>query len=250
MDLHDRFDDWLADGAEGEPPRDLALHASTCDGCLRAVAVVESLQAVRVGAAELPPLRVAGRPGPFRIARMAVGAIAVVLLAVSVGIGATGMLRTAPAAGEPAASTAEGVLAGRPTAEATERSASPSPTPSASDTPTPGPSQTPVASADPTAAPVPVAPVPPAPRTAAPLPPAPAPPPPTVAPPTPAPPTPAPTPAPTAAPTSAPPTPSPTPEPSPTPVLDDCEDGIDNDVDTFIDLLDPGCTLSGNEADA
>jgi hypothetical protein len=33
-------------------------------------------------------------------------------------------------------------------------------------------------------------------------------------------------------------------------VLDDCEDGIDNDLDTFIDLLDPGCTLTGNEADA
>lgn len=206
MDLHARFDDWLADGAEGEPPRDLALHASACDGCLRAVAVVESLQAVRVGAAELPPLRfVAGWPRPFRVARMAVGPIAVVLLALSVGIGASGLLRTAPAAEEPVPTpTAEGVLAGRPTAEATDPSASPSPTPSPTETPTPSPSATATPSPDPT-----VAPVPPAPRTAAPLPPPPQP--------TAAPPTPAPTEVPTAPPIPPPPTPTPSPSPTPSP---------------------------------
>ena len=170
MDLHDRFDDWLADGADGEPPRDLALHASTCDGCMRAVAVVESLQAIQVGAAELPPLRFGGgRPRPFRVARMAVGALAAILLGVSVVIGASGLLGPAPSADAPARSTPERVLAGGPTPEATDRSASPTPSPSPSATPTPSPSATATASPDPTVAPAPPA----APRTPAPLPPPP-----------------------------------------------------------------------------
>lgn len=223
MDLHDRFEDWLTDGADGEPPRDLALHASTCDGCMRAVAVVESLQAIQVGAAELPPLRVGGgRPRPFRVARMAVGALAVILLAVSIAIGASGMLSPAPSADAPAASTAERVLAGGPTARATDRS--PTPTPSASATPTPSPSATPTALPEPTAAPA----QPPAPRTPAPQPP----------PPTEAPPPPAPTAAPPPPPPTAPPaTPSPsiaTPTPSPTPSVPP----VDTDGDGVPDVID------------
>jgi outer membrane biosynthesis protein TonB len=239
MDLHDRFDDWLAGGAQGEPPRDLALHASTCDGCLRAVAVVESLQAIQVEAAGLPPQRsVPGRPRPFRIARMVVGALAAIVLAVSVGIGASGMLGTPLAADDPATPTAEGVLAGGPTAAATERSASASPTPSASETPTPGPSATDAAAAspEPTSAPQPPPPPPPPFRTPAPLPPPPTAPPPTAAP----------TPAPTAPPTPQPPT------PSPSPTLAACSNLADDDGDLLIDFpADPGCTdlLDNDETD-
>jgi hypothetical protein len=216
MDLHERFDDWLADGADGEPPRDLALHASTCDDCMRAVAVVESLQAIQVGAAELPPLRFGGgRPRPFRVARLAIGALAAVLLGVSIAIGASGMFSPAPSAVGPTESPAERVLAGAPDDEATDRSPSPTPTRSASATPTPSPSATPTGSPDPTAAPA---------QTQAPRTPVPQPPPPTAAPPTPA-----PTAAPTVAPTSTPPTPSPS--PSPTPVPDTDGDGFPDDVD-------------------
>ena len=62
-DLHDRFDDWLAAGAEGEPPRDLAVHASGCDACLRSLAAVDSLQAIDIGEAPLPPLGMLPPPG-------------------------------------------------------------------------------------------------------------------------------------------------------------------------------------------
>src|SRR5688500_20028148 len=97
-DLHDRFDDWLAGGAEGEPPRDLAVHASGCDACLRSLAAVDSLQAIDIGAASLPPLGTvapAGRESLARTLRYAVGAVAVVLLGGSVAIGAFGLLRPA-----------------------------------------------------------------------------------------------------------------------------------------------------------
>lgn len=253
MDLHDRFAEWLADGADGEPSRDLALHASTCEGCLRAIAVVDSLQAIQVGAAELPPLRFSAEPPrPFRVARVAVGTLAVALLGVSVGIGASGILRPTPSTDGPAASTAERVLAGVPTAAATDRSASPSPRPSASasDTPEPSGPATATGTPDSTSAPAQPAPGTPAPGTPVPGTPAPGTPAPQPPPPTPTP-TAAPsTPAPTAAPTTPPPTPTPTLEPTPTPAPDDCEDGIDNDDDRLIDLLDPGCVLSGNEPDA
>ena len=242
MELHDRFEDWLVGGAEGEPPRDLALHAWSCDDCLRAVAAIESLQAIDVGAAPLPPLSdVAERSRRLGVARLAVGGLAAVLLGVSFALGASGLLRPAtPAADAPATRVAaEGVLFGAPTADPTATS-------SPSDVPSPTESLTPIPS--PTAPPAPI------PAPAQPAAPPPAPPPPPPPPPTPAPtaaPTAAPsTPVPSAAPTTPPPTPTPTLEPSPTPSPDDCEDGIDNDGDTFVDLLDPGCVLTGNEPDA
>jgi hypothetical protein len=241
MDLHERFVDWLADGAEGEPPRDLALHASSCEDCMRAVAAIESLRAIDVGAAPLPPLRrvAQGRPRPFAIARVTVGALAVILLAASVVIGASGLFRATPPADEPA-STAGDVLAGVPLDDRRDRRATdtPTPSPSPSASPTPSPSPTDAPSVEEATA----APPPPAPRTEAPQPPptaAPQPPAPTVAPATPAPPP--PTPVPTAPPPSI--TPSPTiPEPTPTPAPQ-CSDGIDNDSDGLIDFpLDLGCT--------
>ena len=58
--------------------------------------------------------------------------------------------------------------------------------------------------------------------------------------------TPTPTPVP-ATPTPSPqPTEAPIPTPSPTMSVD-CSDGVDNDGDLFVDLLDPGCLLFGDE---
>jgi hypothetical protein len=237
MDLHERFVDWLADGAEGEPPRDLALHASSCEDCMRAVAAIESLRAIDVGAAPLPSFRrvAQGRPRPFGIARVAVGGLAVILLAASIAIGASGFFRATPPADEPPAS-AEGVLAGVPSNDSTDRRATDTPTPSPSASPTPSPSPTDSPSLDEATA----APPPPAPPTAAPQPPgtaapqpprtaAPQPPAPTVAPATPAPPP--PTPAPTA-PSTVPSPSAPTPIPSPSPPP------IDSDGDLIPDIVD------------
>ena len=254
-ELHERFAGWLAArsaGSDEDPPRDLALHAAGCDRCLRSAAAVDTLQAVDVGAAALPPLRIDAirdeRGGLLRVARFAVAGAALVLVAGSVAIGSSWLGGVRPSdSADQRTTPGEGVLAGVPTATVTPR-----PTPTATTTPSPSrrPSASASASEEPTEEPV-------APTFANPQP--------TDQPPSTPPPTavptgaPSPTPAPTrtAAPTSTPaptpvPTPPPTPAPTPTPSLtpDDCADGIDNDDDTFIDGLDPGCVLSGNESDA
>ena len=253
LELHDRFADWLsarAGGAAEDPPRDLALHAAGCERCLRTAAAVDTLGAIDVGAAALPPVRVDvmgdnhGRL--LRLARFAVAGAALVLVAGSVAIGSSwlGSVRPTDSADQ-RGTQGEGVLAGVPSATVSPRptgtpgpstsaSGRPSSSARASDLPTddpaaptfviPQPTDQPPPPPPPTAAPTVAPSVTPAPtRTAAPTPP--------------------PTPLPTPTPTPIPPTPTPTLTP------DDCADGIDNDGDTLIDGLDPGC-LSGNEADA
>ncbi|HEX7172709.1 MAG TPA: hypothetical protein VF365_08895 [Candidatus Limnocylindria bacterium] len=94
-DLHERFGAWLTDGARVELPRDVALHASACDACVRDAAAFDALLAIEPGAAPLPPLR-AGRPPraipTIPVLRAAVGVAAVVALGVSVGIGTGALL--------------------------------------------------------------------------------------------------------------------------------------------------------------
>lgn len=133
MDVHERFDDWLMAGAEGEPPRDLAVHASGCDACLSALAATESLQAIDIAAAPLPPVAVAaaGSGGAAHTLRNAAGALAVVVLGTSVSIGLSGFLGPPPLGSDSGTSSpGEGVLAGVPSVPAASQT--PSPTPSAS----------------------------------------------------------------------------------------------------------------------
>ena len=54
-DTHDLLEEWLVDGAVGEPPREAAVHASTCESCARRLGAFDSLAAVNVGAAGSPP---------------------------------------------------------------------------------------------------------------------------------------------------------------------------------------------------
>ena len=231
-DLHDRFGDWLTDGARVDLPRDAALHASTCDVCLRRAAAFDTLLAIDPGAAVLPALRADPRRGAltgFRLARMTSAVLAVLALSAAVGIGASGLLRDRAATGIVQATETphgEGILGG-----AGGPSASPArATPSASDDPdateSAGPTEEPDASADAEATPFPGTSVPPVfftPRPTATIAPPVGTPRPTASPGT----TPAPTvaatpspPTPTVAPTPVPtavPTPEPTPEPTPGP---------------------------------
>lgn len=250
MDLHDRFADWLTAGAEGEPPRDLALHASGCDACLRSVAALDSLLAIDIGDAPLPPLRTVAEDTNRipQMLRFAAGVIAVVLLGTSVAIGATGLLRPAEAGPEPnLQSPREDELAGEPTTPTPEL-ATVAPIESETVSPTPTPSASETVVADATAAPIQA----PAPRTPTPQPPgAAAPQPPGTPQPT------APPSTPTAAPTatstpivteSASPTISVAPtSPSPTLAIGDCADGLDNDGDGFIDDADSDCSIGDFE---
>lgn len=117
-DLHSRFAAWLTDGARAELPRDAALHASACDACLRDAAAFDALLAIDPGAAALPPLRAASasRLAPrLGMLRAGVGVAAVLLLAVSVGIGAGGLLDQRADLTTPAVSPTpdgEGILGG------------------------------------------------------------------------------------------------------------------------------------------
>jgi hypothetical protein len=54
-DPHLRFDQWLLAGARGEPPRDLALHASLCTACTARISALDMLAAVDPGRAAQPP---------------------------------------------------------------------------------------------------------------------------------------------------------------------------------------------------
>lgn len=225
---HDRFGSWLTDGAVAELPRDVALHASACDDCLRLAAGLDALTAVNAGAAGAPPTLARPMRSPFigtAIARTAAGIAAVGFVAVATAIGVGSLIP--PGGGElaeieatPQSTPAEGVLGGVggapdatatatgvPTASATESpSATASPSASFSADSTASPPAGTSAAAQPTPGPV----TPPF-QTAAPTPR------PTAVVITPPPPTATPAPTPTAAPTTAPPTPSPSPTPSPTP---------------------------------
>ena len=231
--LHDALEAWIAAGGRGDPPRDVALHASGCDTCLRLATSFDALLAIDLGLAPPPPLRAAPLSslsgGPIRIARSVAAAVAVMLV-----IGAGAMVganafqpRVSDAVAQPTpAPVAEGVLGG---------AGGPSLTPSPSDSPSQSSSEEATASPSPTPTPRPIAanPTPnptmgggPPPVSTTPAAPIPTPRP-TAAPtgaPTPAPtatpsPTPVPTPEPTPPPTPEPtasPTPTPTPEPTPT----------------------------------
>lgn len=244
-ELHERFGAWLAAGASGEPPRDVALHASGCAECLARAAAFDTLAAVDPGAAGPPPVLAAAsavdEPGlALRVLRIGAGATAVVLLSLAVGFALSSRLSSPPTtladAPEPSGSThvqpAEGVLSGQggPTATAfatitasasasASASAAATPVPEGEpvDAPTPVPTRRPTITPDPIETPRPSATVT---RTPTPSPSASASSTPTTAPsPTP-PPTPVPTPAPTPVPTPQP-TPEPTPAPTPTPVPTD-----------------------------
>lgn len=272
-DPHDRFSAWLSEGAVGEPPRDLALHASSCAECLAMAGALDDLATIDLDGPELPPM-LAG-PAPKRSslatgARWSAGAAVLGIAAIVVGITGSGwLLDRDPGPGTQAAlepsTRNEGVLGDVGGPSPTDDVSTPDDT--STPAPTASPTEDPVAtnSAEPSLdAPMADQPL----RTAAPVPPAPRIPAGTPRPsaaPTPVPsittpaPTPVPTSAPTPIPTPTPPPPTPTPTPTPSPgatpggesagMDEDCTNAIDDDGDLLVDLLDPGCLLGNAESD-
>lgn len=55
--MHERFAEWLAQGAHGDPPRDAAVHAFVCPACQRQMAAIDALAEIDPGRATLPPSR-------------------------------------------------------------------------------------------------------------------------------------------------------------------------------------------------
>jgi hypothetical protein len=54
-DPHHLLEEWLIEGAVGDPPREVAVHAAVCESCTRRIGGFDSLAAVDVGAAGSPP---------------------------------------------------------------------------------------------------------------------------------------------------------------------------------------------------
>jgi hypothetical protein len=217
--LHDRFTRWLAEGGRGELSRDVMLHASACDECLRAAAAIDALLGVDLAAAPAPPVLAGARAAtgiPVAV-RALLGTLAASAIVVATVIGAGSWLRPGGrgevgAGGSP--TPAGAVLAGGPSP-----TSSPSATSTASASASASESPSPAASAAPAGPPL-TPPVTPPPATAAPtavaIPTATSVPTPRVTP------TPTATATPIPTPTPVPPTPVPTPTPippTPTPVL-------------------------------
>jgi hypothetical protein len=189
-DAHGRFTDWLFAGSEEELPRDLALHASVCADCVRAVAALDLLEEVDLERAGPPgPLAPKGRVRTLlgagtRAARLGGAAVGAVLVLVVVGGGAApwlaGLFGASPESGvlgqtaTPGPSATQPATAspdpGSPNASASEPAVStgvepsgapwsppmtPHPTPARTPRPTAAPTPVPTATPVPTPAPTP-----------------------------------------------------------------------------------------------
>lgn len=135
-DPHARFSAWLLDGADGDLPRDVLVHAAYCDACRRTVAALDALALVDLGSAPMPATLQA--PAPARRAAPAVAAriLATGGLVVAVSgavVAGTGAL---PAMLGPTDTPVQQVLGGtgRPSPTLAP-SPTPTPTPNASEAP-------------------------------------------------------------------------------------------------------------------
>jgi len=93
-DPHSRFQTWLLSGPQGDPARDLALHASVCPECTRWVAAQDALTAIDLGRARMPPWRPT-RPRTstvLRVARLVAVTASLVLLGWLIAFGARQLL--------------------------------------------------------------------------------------------------------------------------------------------------------------
>lgn len=94
-DPHGRFFAWLPDRAQGEPPRDLAVHAALCPTCMAWVAAHDALHRIDVGRAPLPPSHPTAIPRPAGLSgagRVAAAAASMLLVGGAVILGASQIL--------------------------------------------------------------------------------------------------------------------------------------------------------------
>lgn len=193
-EAHQRFREWLTGGAEGDPPRDVAVHASVCAECLRSIAALDLLAMVNPGMASMPAEQTGREWGRLVMAGRLVGATAVLFSAAILGVGVSQLIGVSHPNG-PLAQASPGpdqnvlgeTATAQPSQGATPTAAQETLTPLGTPEPSPQP---------PVATPRPYVPPPPTPV-------------PTVVP------TPIPLPSDTPAPTDSPP-PAPTPTPAPT----------------------------------
>lgn len=167
-EAHQRFHDWLTAGAEDDPPRDVAVHASVCPGCLASIAALDQLAMVDPGLAPQPAAPTGTEPGRLARAGRRVSPAGVLFSAAILGVGVSQLIRVSNTGGpvtQPTHTREQSVLSATATPQLTPE-ATPTPaqetlTPLGTPAPTPPP---PVAtpaprrtSPPPTAAPTPIA---------------------------------------------------------------------------------------------
>lgn len=152
---HQRFQDWLTAGAEGDPPRDLAVHASLCAACQQSLAALDQLALVNTGLAAMPGTPTGRERSRLVMAGRLVGATAVLFSATILGVGASQLIGVSRPGGQVAQATAtpspnQGVLGQTatpqpsPSGEATSSVAQETLTPLGTPLPTHAPAVTPI----------------------------------------------------------------------------------------------------------
>jgi hypothetical protein len=149
-EAHQRFHDWLTAGAEGDPPRDVAVHASVCDECRRSIASLDLLANVNPGLAGIPAKPAGRERGGVAIAGRLVGATAVLSSAAIFGVVVSQFIGVSHANNDPVAQASP-----TPDQNVLGETATPQPSPEA--TPTPQETLTPLGTPGPTHLPAPVA---------------------------------------------------------------------------------------------
>jgi hypothetical protein len=91
-EAHQRFREWLTAGAEGDPPRDVAVHASVCTECRRSIAALDLLAMVNPGVASMPAEPTGRERGRLAMAGRLVGATAVLFSAATLGVGVSQLI--------------------------------------------------------------------------------------------------------------------------------------------------------------
>ena len=130
-EAHRRFHDWLTTGAEGDPPRDLAVHASVCDGCAQSIAAFDRLAGINPGLAKMPAQPIGRERGGLAIAGRLVAATAVLFSAAILGVGVSqliGVQRSDGPVAQASATPDQNVLGGTATPQPSHEEPTPSPT--------------------------------------------------------------------------------------------------------------------------
>jgi hypothetical protein len=224
-DSHAQLEAWLVDGAMGDPPREIAVHATLCESCTARLGAFDALALIDVAAAGSPPPQAT----PSRVrrgvawARLGSAVMGTVVAGIILVFAASQLLGLATRTGGPNATQLVAIASPSGGDESGPSRDPSSFGPDLAETDAPGSSATPQPGVTPGPAPNP-------PPGATPRPPQPTPPPPP----------------PSIGPTPPPPTPAPTPTPVP-----ECSDGLDNDSDGYVDFGgDPACDSASDNTEA
>jgi hypothetical protein len=145
-EAHRRFREWLTGGAEGDPPRDVAVHASVCAECNSWIAALDLLSVVDTGRASMPAEPVGREHSRLVVGVRLVGATVVLFSAAILGVGVSQLIGVSHTNGPVAQASPtpdQNVLGETATPQASQPSTVPTPqetlTPLGTPFPTPSP---------------------------------------------------------------------------------------------------------------